>query len=477
MSSNIQKYQPEEITQRVDKLSEELSNYLDWLGLPSKSILVEISERQIVFENVPSVLTKLPDHKLRNSMYISKFIAACCAGLFDAALNYLWDETIRNLREKVARFDLDYFYDSVITDNERRLKFKDENDLERLDDWILVQGCNKTGIISEIGYRHLDYIRDMRNYASAAHPNHNEITGLDLANWLQKCIIEVLGKEPSGPVIGVRKLLNSLRQETLSKDDVEPIKLAIQNLNDDISQSLLRTIFGMFTDSKISADTRNNIILVAKEIWEVCSDEARYDVGLKHDSLSANGEVTKVKFARSFLELVDGLAYLSPNSRAVEINTALETLWISHINWNNFYNELPNARSVAAFIPENGDTPDSISKKYVKIITMCKIGNGHGIARDAEEIYDRLINRWQERHITTFIGLLSDNEVLSRLANSQCSKNYQVIAKKLVERTTINNVKTILNLIVDAPTNSLSKSSQDSRFKERLRTIGIRTLK
>ena len=221
----------------------------------------------------------------------------------------------------------------------------------------------------------------------------------------------------------------------------------------------------------------NNIRLVAKEIWEVCSDEARYDVGLKHDSLSANGEVTRTKLSKGFLELVDGLAYLSPNSKAVEINTALEMLWLSHINWNNFYNELPNARNVAAFIPENGDTPDSISKKYVKVITMCKIGNGRGTAHDAEEIYDRLINRWQERHIITFIGLLSDNEVLSRLGNSSCSKNYQVIAKKLVERTTINNVKTILSLIVDTSTNSLSKSSQDSRFQERLRTIGIRSLK
>jgi hypothetical protein len=474
MSSNIQKYQPEEITESVGKLSEGLSNYLNWLGLPTELVLVEIDERRLVIEIVPMVLEKLNPNKRQSSMYISKFIAACCAGLFDAALNYLWDETIRNLREKVARFDLNYFYDSVITDNERRLKFKDENDLEKLDDWILVQGCQKTGIISEIGYRHLDYIRDMRNYASAAHPNHNELTGLDLTNWLQKCITEVLGKEPSGPVIEVRKLLNSLRQETLSKDDVEPIKLAIQNLSDDISQSLLRTIFGMYTDPKTSADIRNNIHLVAKEIWEVCYDEARYDVGLKHDSLSANGEVTRTKLARSFLELVNGLAYLSPNSRAVEINTALEMLWLSHISWNNFYNELPNARNIAALIPENGDTPDSISKKYVKIITMCKIGNGHGTAHDAEEVYDKLINRWQERHIATFISLLTDNDILSRLEKNPCSKNYQTIAEKLAERATINNIKEILNSISNSSIN-IAKFSQDSRFKQKLRTIGIKS--
>ena len=46
--------------------------------------------------------------------------------------------------------------------------------------------------ITQLGYKHLDYIRDMRNHASAAHPNHNEITGLQLASWLETCIQEVI---------------------------------------------------------------------------------------------------------------------------------------------------------------------------------------------------------------------------------------------------------------------------------------------
>ena len=45
----------------------------------------------------------------RLKLYISKFIAACGAGLFDAAINFLWNETVVNLRNKVIRFDMDYF--------------------------------------------------------------------------------------------------------------------------------------------------------------------------------------------------------------------------------------------------------------------------------------------------------------------------------------------------------------------------------
>ena len=47
-------------------------------------------------------------------------------------------------------------------------------------------------MISDIGYRLLDNIKFMRNWASAAHPNQNELTGLQLIEWLETCIREVI---------------------------------------------------------------------------------------------------------------------------------------------------------------------------------------------------------------------------------------------------------------------------------------------
>ena len=149
----------------------------------------------------------LDDEQRQKALYISKFFAAVGAGLFDAALNYLWNETIVNLRYKVIRFDLEYFYDSVVTDSDRRSKFKSEEDLKKLDDWELIRGCRETGILSDIGFKHLDYIRDMRNFASAAHPNHNQLTGLQIVSWLETCIIEVLAREPSRLVLEIKKEL------------------------------------------------------------------------------------------------------------------------------------------------------------------------------------------------------------------------------------------------------------------------------
>jgi len=153
----------------VDQLSTGLTRYLLDLGLPTDSVLVTPAERMRVLSNVPAVVGDLQAEQRARAYYISKFIAACGVGLFDAALNFLWNETISNLREKVARFDLDYFLDSIIPEK-RRPNFKSADDLDKLEDWELIRGCLETGIITEIGFKHLDYIRDIRNYASAAHP-------------------------------------------------------------------------------------------------------------------------------------------------------------------------------------------------------------------------------------------------------------------------------------------------------------------
>ncbi len=460
-----------ELATTFDQLSTSLSVYLNSLGLPADSVLVGVNERRKVINNMPDVVPILNESQRKNAMYISKFTAACIVGLFDAALNYLWDETIHSLRVKVVQFDLGYFYDTAITDANQRSKFKDESNLEKLDDWVLVKGCRETGIISDIGYKHLDYIRDMRNHASAAHPNHNELTGLQLVSWLETCIKEVLGKEPEAAAIEVKRLLKSLREETFSSNDVSPIAEAIVRLPEDLLHSLLRTAFGMYTDSRLDAGIRNNIRLLAPEIWNVCSEGGKFEIGLKHGSFSANGEVSKSNLARDFLTIVDGLAYLPSSTIAVEINSTLDALLVAHNGWNNFYNEPSPARLLKSFVPTSGEIPESVLGKYVKVLTMCKIGNGFGVSSGAEPIYDDLISRWQDSHILHFIELSRDSEILSRLQFGICQTLYQKLATRLIDQATKPNVKLVLEFIEKFPTEKMDKINTDSRFKTVLKTL------
>ena len=95
---------PTDIHRSVDDLTVQLATFLKSFGLPA-NVLVPVHERRRVINNLPDVIEPLPPEIRRESVYISKFVAACASGLFDAALNFLWDETVANLREKVARYD------------------------------------------------------------------------------------------------------------------------------------------------------------------------------------------------------------------------------------------------------------------------------------------------------------------------------------------------------------------------------------
>lgn len=81
-----------------------LVKFIGSRGLPTEKVLVSVSERMRVFDNVEHVLNKLDHGRREKSVYISKLLAAAASGLFDAALNYLWDETIFELRSRVAQY-------------------------------------------------------------------------------------------------------------------------------------------------------------------------------------------------------------------------------------------------------------------------------------------------------------------------------------------------------------------------------------
>jgi hypothetical protein len=254
--------------------------YLTAIGLPSEGVVVKTSERRLVVGLVPEVIANLTPTQRSAAEYLSKFIAACVAGPFDAALNYLWDETVRCLRAKVLQFDLDYFFDMAIKDPTERQKFRDDSHLAVIPDSKLIDGCRDTGIISALAKRHMDYIRDMRNHASAAHPNQNEIRGIQLSGWLQTCLEEVIVREPEAPAIEAKRLLHNIREATLDAATAAPVCAAMTGLPPSLAATLLRSVFGMYTDVKLAATVRLNIRFIAKHLWATASDDVKQEIGL-----------------------------------------------------------------------------------------------------------------------------------------------------------------------------------------------------
>lgn len=85
------------------------ASFLEQFGLPTDNIIATTEERSVVSTNLPDFLNTLSPEEKRDARYLSKFVGATAIGLFDAALNYVWNEVVLNLRKKHQFMESIYF--------------------------------------------------------------------------------------------------------------------------------------------------------------------------------------------------------------------------------------------------------------------------------------------------------------------------------------------------------------------------------
>ena len=455
----IQQSKELQISQHENKLLGILST----CGLPIESIFIPIPEREIVFMNIPSVINKVPGEQRKSSAYISKFIAAASSGLFDAALNYLWDETILELRKRVAQYDLSYFYDNAISTDKRK-DFKDENDLTKISDSGLINGAKEIGLISEIGFKHLDYIRFMRNWVSAAHPNQNEITGIQLVAWLETCIKEVISLPLSTNSIEIARLLQNIKNTSISANDAKQIATFFVNLTQEQVNSLASGLFGIYCRKEAEVQTRQNISNLLPYIWDRVDEKTRQDFGIKYGKFVANNDQDEKTLARQFLQIVSGEPYIPADLRVSDIKSALENLLDAHREMNNFYNEPPFARELQRLVGSSSKVPQHINNAYVLGIVEVFLTNGNGIAYNAEPVYKKLIDSFSQEQ--AIIALLSFTElgIASHLQFQLCQKQFRALLVTLKGKVTAPAVKELIEKM-EAFTGPLDKMKEDSTIQ------------
>ena len=234
-------------------------------GLPIDGVLVDIDERAILLSNLTAGMLKLPVTDRQESLYLSKMVAAAASGLFDAALNYLWNETVAELRKRAARYDLNFFFDVAVKHQDKRKEFKTEDDLQLLQDYDLLSACLSIGLLSDIGYRKLNHIRDMRNHSSAAHPNHTEITGLELASFLRQCIDHVIVLQLPQGTVEIGTLLARIKTSTFTPDQASKTATFFSGLATPQVEALAKGLFGINLDKSSTQTTLDNVRLLWPE--------------------------------------------------------------------------------------------------------------------------------------------------------------------------------------------------------------------
>ncbi|MCX5000774.1 hypothetical protein OG739_36400 [Streptomyces longwoodensis] len=412
---------------------------LDEWGLPTDSIIVSPGDRHVLLKNTPDILNELDAEQLARSPYISKMIIAGAAGLFDAALSYLWDETITQLRDRVADFDVAYFFDLAEADPARRASLQTRNDLAKINDAALLDAAKKIQLISDVAHQQLTHINYMRNHASAAHPNMERLTGLKLADWLQTCIREVMQLKTRPVVAEIGRLLHNVKAAALAGTELKNAATFFGGLPQEQANNLANGLFGIYTPPAADPHVLDNVRLLWPELWPLISEDTRRELGVKLARFRANADKDRADRAKELLELVDGgAAYLPESDRLVEIQEALDDLMRAHQGTNNFYNEPPVARRLRDVVGRHGEVPTLLTAPYVATLVNVFLTNGYGVAWNAEPYYIELIKRFDGPQAAYALRSFAFRSITPKLDDTlpqtKWAELVELVAPKLTER-------------------------------------------
>ena len=377
---------------------------LNDLGLPSENIIASVDERENIMKMLPQLMNSIPESQKRDAIYLSRFVAGAAIGLFDASLNYVWNEVVISLRQKIIYFGIDTFFDNAVADKVRD-QYKNEDDLPGIKDKTMLETLRKLEWISDVVYLKLCHILDMRNQIGASHPNSYYINSFELLGWLKTCVTEVINDKPSSSAVHIKQIVEQIKKSTSTLDDItiETIGKEVAKFSSVMSSTLLRALFGIFIVESTGVEARANVLKLSKEIWKYCKDDIKYDIGEKKLFFRNNLQENKEDLTYKFLVYCDGLRYSSLAERSLEISSLCDDLQAAHNGWDNYYYEPPIARKIMEYISLPSDIPDDRERKLIKTFLECRIGRevsyAQGVSPGAVEYYDSLFKILTEEQI------------------------------------------------------------------------------
>lgn len=461
------------LVEQVTKFELMLNN----LGLPSENIIASVDERENIMKMLPQLMNSIPESQKRDATYLSRFVAGAAIGLFDASLNYVWNEVVISLRQKIIYFGINTFFDNAVADKVRD-QYKNEDDLPGIKDKTMLETLRKLEWISNVVYLKLCHILDMRNQIGASHPNSYNINSFELLGWLKTCVTEVINDEPSSSAVHIKEIVEQIKKSTSPLDDItiETIGKEVEKFSSVMSSTLLRALFGIFIVESTSVEARGNVLKLSKEIWKYCKDDIKYDIGEKKFFFRKNLQKNKEDLTYKFLEYCDGLSYLSLTERSLEISSLCDDLQAAHNGWDNYYYEPPIARKIMEYISLPSDIPDDRERKLIKTFLECRIGREvsycQGVSPGAVEYYDSLFKILTEEQIIIALTEIKYQMESISSGTSVRAKNTRKIIDIFSRDDISDRLKEILEYIVEFDEKKIINNVyKEKGFKDLLKGI------
>jgi hypothetical protein len=387
----------------IDSTLPALAALTNALGVP-REILASDEEIASAWSGLPRVLKKIPPQ--RRTQELAKMCIAVTVGLFDGAINYIWNATILELREKVRAFGL-----MVVRQVTGDTGF-DEDALLDLKDADLLNLCLKLNLITEDGFFFLDQCRDIRNNFSAAHPAVGKIDDSEFIAFVNRCAKYGLGDERNPVGVDIQAFVTALKAGKCSQQQAGQWVQRLKDTHEAQRELLFGTLHGMYCDPALSEETRLNALSISKYFADNFTPKIQSDLIDRHQDYLAKGDTKRHIASQQYFEKLGLLAILGDAERHGIISSACKRLFSVHQAFDNFYNEPPFAERLYQIVGQV-PVPDTVKQELVETVVTCAVGNAYGVSRAAYPVYARMIKGFTPSEIVIMLQLPETRTVVS----------------------------------------------------------------
>ena len=228
------------------------------LGIP-RSVLASDDEIHYAWRDLPRELKDIPV-PLRGEL-IARMCVAVSTGLFDGAMNYIWNAAILQLRTKIRNFGL------PIVAQIRQADFEEKH-LAELQDSQLLDLCLKLNLVNEDGFFFLDQCRNVRNNFSAAHPTLGTVNDREFTTFLNRCVRYALAETSSPKGVNIGDFIAAIKGSRFTAHQHDIWIHRLKETHDAQRQMLISMVHGIYCDPNTSEPSRLNALDICLQLKE-----------------------------------------------------------------------------------------------------------------------------------------------------------------------------------------------------------------
>ncbi|MDD3130180.1 MAG: hypothetical protein PHW21_07415 [Candidatus Izemoplasmatales bacterium] len=386
---------------------------------------------------------------IRYSPYILEAVRVLKVNGLRSAIGQFWNAVVDDLRRKIIYRSLDLFNkESSIG----RTISTYEDFQDHVNDFQLIEGAYKIGVIGLEAKKVLHHARDTRNIFSA-HPESSEPSHVKVLSMMEDCIKYVLSQDFPPKIVILDDYINIMSSETFNRDEY-----IISNTFADLPKIYKNELANRFMTSYIHEDTpmtlKSNIEFSAPLLWNLLPKDIQIQTARRVDQEIQNGDAKRIDNAFKFIDFVNASRYLSRNARISLLRPIIKKL-NDNLDTFRIENECVTQLSKYSEI-----IPSELLFDYVNGLTQTYVGRMHGsiqfsrkdfFADLAAQYIPDMFSKFSDIAVEKFIEVLQQNTILKdRIKHPIKLRRLRTLGDIARNKATAKTVKLdVLDFLVD----------------------------